>query len=177
MLVTVLLLGFVLVASATDVLWHKIYNWTTYSGIATALALSAATTRWTAIGAVPLIDSVAGLLLCGATMIVCFVFFRGIGGGDVKLVAMMGAFLGADKGLEAMLWTFVLGACMGMIVLVWRVGPLATMSRVGRLLATAFRLGWFQPLSDEERQSLRPPVFLAPAGLAAAIIVRFSLIG
>ena len=61
-------------------------------------------------------------------MIVCFVFFPGIGGGDVKLMAMVGALLGTYDGLEALLWTFVLAACFGLIVLVWRVGPLTTVS-------------------------------------------------
>ena len=51
-----------------------------------------------------------------------FRMFR-VGGGDVKLIAMLGAFLGLEKGIEAMLWTFVLGGCMALIVLVWRVGP------------------------------------------------------
>ena len=33
MVATVLLLALVAIASITDLLWHKIYNWTTYSGI------------------------------------------------------------------------------------------------------------------------------------------------
>ena len=69
-------------------------------------------------------------------MIVCFVVFPGIGGGDVKLMAMIGALLGWEKGLEALLWTFVLGACFSLIILVWRVGPVTTVSRVVRLVAT-----------------------------------------
>ena len=38
-----------------------------------------------------LLDCVGGLLTCGLLMVVCFVFFPGIGGGDVKLMAMIGA--------------------------------------------------------------------------------------
>ena len=30
-----------------------------------------------------------------------------VGGGDVKLIAMLGAFLGPEQGITAMLWTFV----------------------------------------------------------------------
>ena len=33
-----------------------------------------------------------------------------VGGGDVKLIAMLGAFLGPEQGITAMLWTFVCGA-------------------------------------------------------------------
>ena len=41
MVATVLLLALVAIASITDLLWHKIYNWTTYSGIVAAFAASA----------------------------------------------------------------------------------------------------------------------------------------
>ncbi len=115
-------------------------------------------------------------MTCGVLMIVCFVVFPGIGGGDVKLMAMIGALLGTEKGLEALLWTFVLGACFSLIVLVWRVGPVTTVSRVVRLVSSKLRLPWFMPLSDEERKALKPPVFLAPSALAAVVIVRFGLI-
>src|SRR5438270_468124 len=66
-------------------------------------------------------DSLKGFAVCGGLMLVCFVFF-GIGGGDVKLIAMMGAFLGFYRGVEALLWTFVLGAAAGLAILIWRVG-------------------------------------------------------
>ena len=186
MLVTVLLLGLVLIATVTDLLRHKIYNWTTYSGILAALGLSAAGSvllekggveqaRLESIGWLPLSQSVCGLAACGLLLLVCFVFFK-IGGGDVKLVAMLGAFLGWEKGLEAMLWTFVLGGCAGLIVLIWRVGPLRLVARSARQILWTLRLGHWSPLSEEEREMLRPPLFLAPCALAAVVIVRFSLI-
>ena len=39
MLVTALVLGLTLVAAATDIRWHKIYNWNTYPGMIAGLAL------------------------------------------------------------------------------------------------------------------------------------------
>ena len=51
--------------------------------------------------------------LCGAAMLVCYVLFAGgVGGGDLKLIAMMGAWLGVYRGLEAMLWTMVIAGGM-----------------------------------------------------------------
>ena len=76
--------------------------------------------------------------------------------------------MGMEKGLEALLWTFVLGAALSLVVLVWNVGPLATVSRVVRLIAGKLRLGWFMPLSDEERKALQPPIFLAPSALGGS---------
>jgi leader peptidase (prepilin peptidase)/N-methyltransferase len=187
MLSTVMLLGLTLVAAVTDVLRKKIYNWNTYSGILAALGLSAAGSSWLWadgaagprlsywLGSPTFSDSAVGLLACGGLMIVCFLFFPGIGGGDVKLMAMVGTMLGWEKGLVALLWTFVLAACFGLIALVWQVGPVTTVSRVGRLFLSKLRLVWL-PLSDEERKALKPPIFLAPSALAAVVIVRFELI-
>ena len=188
MLSTVMLLGLTLVAAVTDVLRSRIYNWHTYSGILAGLVLSAVGSAWLRadgaaearlqhwLGSPPLLDSAGGLLLCGVLMVVCFVVFPGVGGGDVKLMAMVGTLLGTYKGLEALLWTFVLGACFSLVILVWKVGPLTTVARLVRLLMSKLRLPWLMPLSDEERAALKPPVFLAPSALAAVVIVRFGLI-
>ena len=188
MLSTVLLLGLTLVATVTDVFRKKIYNWNTYSGILAALAVGAVGSVWLAVdsaaeaklrywlGTPGLLENVFGLLTCGLLMIVCFSFFPGIGGGDVKLLAMIGALMGWEKGMEALLWTFVLGAVFSLVLLVWQVGPVTTLSRVGRLIFSKMRLPWFIPLSEDERKTLKPPIFLAPSALAAVIIVRFDLI-
>lgn len=167
-LATTLLLGFVLVAAATDVARHKVYNWTTYPGIIAALVLSAAGCTQVAFS-----DSLWGFLACGLVMLFCFVTFR-VGGGDVKLLAMIGAFLGLYRGMEAMLWTFVLGACMGLTVLIWRVGPWRLVARTFRQLMWSLRLGAWQPLTDDERAQLQPPLFLAPCALAAVVITLLS---
>lgn len=179
-----LLLGLLAVAATTDILRHRIYNWTTYPGILAALGMNALGSvlvssgladeanlaRWGWIG---LGQSLAGFLVCGFVLVVCYVLLR-VGGGDVKLMAMLGAFLGADHGVEAMLWTFVLGGCLGLIVLVWRVGPLRVMASVVRHLLWALRLGRFQPLTPTERAALQPPLFLAPCALVACVIVELD---
>ena len=109
-------------------------------------------------------------------MVVCFVVFPGIGGGDVKLMAMLGAWLGWEKGIEALLWTFVLAAAFALIGLIWKIGPLTALGRAGRLITSKLRLHWFAPLSDDERKALKPPIFIGPSALAAVIIVSFRLI-
>ena len=99
-----------------------------------------------------------------------------VGGGDVKLIAMLGAFLGPEKGIEAMLWTFVLGGCIGLIVLIWRVGSARLIVHVFRHIVWTLRLGRLSPLTEEERAQLQPPLFLAPCALLAVVIVRFGLV-
>ena len=185
MLATVVLLALVLVATVTDVARHKIYNWNTYPGILAALvanALGSAAVRWGGADAARLGGwgwiggelSLYGLLLCGLAMVVCFVCFQ-VGGGDVKLMAMLGAFLGPQQGLVAMLWTFVLGACAGLIVLIWRVGPWQLLVQSTRHILWTLRLGRLVPLLPEERAQLQPPLFLAPSTLVAVVIVQFRL--
>jgi prepilin peptidase CpaA len=182
MLATAVLLGLLLVATVTDVLRHKIYNWTIYPGILAALGLNASgwlllatgtateePLRWY-LGFIGLGASCLGFLACGFLMLVCYVMFQ-VGGGDVKLMAMLGAFLGPEAGIEAMLWTFVLGGCMGLIVLIWRVGPLRLLARAFRQVAYTVRLRRWSPLSEEERSQLQPPLFLAPCALAAVAIM------
>src|SRR6478609_9232265 len=107
-------------AAVTDVVYHRIYNWITYPGIVLALAVNCLDNGWND-GYPGLEDSLKGFALCGGLMLVSFVLFR-VGGGDVKLMAMLGAFLGLERGLDALLWTFVLGAAAGLAVLIWRVG-------------------------------------------------------
>ncbi len=185
MLATALVMGFLAAATVTDLRTHKIYNWITYPGIVAGWAGHAAGTLlaaagWAdpetlqALGWVGLADSLAGFLACGAVMLVCFVVFQ-VGGGDVKLMAMMGAMLGSQRGILAMLWTFVLGACAAMAVLVWRLGPWRLLRLGLRQVLWVVRLARFSPLSAEEQAELRPPLYLAPCGLGAVVIVQFSL--
>jgi prepilin peptidase CpaA len=183
MIATGLLFAFVAVATATDLARHKIYNWTTYPGMLAALLLNACgelaarsgdstgeLKNW--LGYVGLGESVTGLLACGLAMVVCFVLFS-IGGGDVKLMAMLGAFLGLYDGIEALLWTFVLGGAFGLILLVWRVGLTTLAVRSLRQIVWSLRIRGWSPLTADERQQLQPPLFLAPSALAALVVMRW----
>jgi prepilin peptidase CpaA len=171
MLAGVLLLGLVLVASATDLLQHKIYNWTTYTGILAALGLSAVGNPRLSTRTID--QCLMGLAVCGLPMLACYVFFR-IRGGDVKLIAMLGTFLGPDDGVKAMLWTFVFGACVGVVVLIWRVGPARLIAAALRRMVWMLRLAGWAPLTSEERALLAMPLHLAPSALAAVLMVQFG---
>jgi len=186
MVATILLLGLLLVATATDILRHRIYNWTTYSGIGAALGLNASAELLLSagladqrllesLGWIGLAESFMGFLVCGFVLLVCFVLLK-VGGGDVKLIAMLGAFMGPEEGITTMLWTFVLGGCVGLIVLVWRVGALRLVARTLRQILWTIRLGRWSPLLPAERAELQPPLFLAPNALLAVLLVRFSLL-
>ena len=108
-------------------------------------------------------------------MLVCFVLFQ-IGGGDVKLLAMVGAFLGIEMGIQSLLWTFVIGGATALIILIWRVGFLKLAKRVFHQLMVKIGFGKWDPLTPEENKQMQMPLYLAPSALAAAIIVRFSVV-
>ena len=182
--ITILLtFGFVTVAAVTDIKSHKIYNWTTYPGILTALGLHAVGTalaRWSGVGEetrkivgwIGIDDSCYGLLVCGGCMVACYVLF-GVGGGDVKLIAMVGAFLGLEKGISVMLWMFVLSGAVALVLLIWRDG-LWNLTKKGFLfLRAAIMFRTFRPGGQKEEAKTR--LFLAPSAVAAVILVALSI--
>jgi prepilin peptidase CpaA len=174
---TVFLLLLTATAAVTDLRVHRIYNWTTYPGIIIAWAVSLFESGWDNgfPGHPGLKDSLIGFAVCGGLMLVSYVFFN-VGGGDVKLIAMIGAFLGLEKGVEVVLWTFVLGAAAGVALLIWRVGLLRLVAGTVRHVLWSLRLVSWLPLSEAERKHLQPALFLAPSAVIAVVIVCFDLV-
>lgn len=180
---SVLLLGLLLAASYTDFRWRVISNRITYSGILAALAGAALTSlceplvnhAWWGFAGFP--TAVGGCLTCGGLMVVCYLFFPGgVGGGDVKLMAMIGAFLGVYPGLEALLWTFVIAACAAVSMLVWRIGFWSLLGKFARYMFAAVRTGTRPAATDEDRRSLATELYLSPSALVAVMIARWSLL-
>lgn len=186
MIASACLYALLVVSAVTDFKYRKIYNAVTYPGILLALGLSGlgdllqrhstlpAEQVRSLIGPIGFGESLLGLLACGAPMLVCYVMF-GIGAGDVKMMAMIGAFLGIERGIEALLWAFVLAGCLAIIALTWIVGPLRMLRR---LLAQALYLlryrGW-GGLTPDEEALLDLPWYMAPTALAAVVLVQLDL--
>ena len=103
------------VAAYTDVRGGKIPNWLTYPLILAGPALF-----WVAYGQPGLWDSLLGFLACG---IVPFAMWRshadGMGGGEVKLLAGLGALTGVFVGIEIEFYAMAAG-CVGAIVILAR---------------------------------------------------------
>mgnify|MGYP002530094595 CR=1 FL=1 len=104
------LLLLLIVAAWTDYKHKKIRNWNTYPGICLGLIINSTGHGITLSGWAGLQDSLTGFLACGFIMLFSYVLFN-VGGGDVKLLAMMGAFLGLEPGVLALLWTFSVAFC------------------------------------------------------------------
>jgi len=183
MLATMLLLVLVLIAAVTDATRHRIYNWTTYPGIIAGLLLTVGGVLWETlapesaavwqpiVGWLPWSDALLGFVACGALMTVCFVLF-GAGGGDVKLLAMIGSLAGLERGLQVLLLTFLLAGCLGLIVLVWQFGLARLTRRACQLVFSVVSLGTVLRLPSDEKRVLQLPVVLAPC-VPLALLATF----
>jgi len=184
MITRAVLFGLLTVTTVTDIRWRRIFNWTTYPGIALGVLLNVLASvfatkalQGTDPNQLPSDawqDSLLGCLACFGLMIVCYVFFGDLGGGDVKLMAMTGAFLGLYAGLEVLLWTFVIAACMSLIILVWNAGPIEVARRMGAYAWFVARHGRGTPVTEADRIPLRTKLFLSPSALIGGLIVHFQ---
>jgi prepilin peptidase CpaA len=164
-------LGVAAVAAYTD--WRRgtIPNWLTLPPLVIAPVV------YFLLAGVPLAAaSVVSALLCGA---VPYLMFRrdAIGGGDVKLLAAVGAIAGAGVGLEGELFAFTLAAVWALVASAIR-GGLGALARnalfllVNPLLPARMRRAAVpQPMT-----SLRLGAFVL-VGVGASIALRHGVVG
>jgi prepilin peptidase CpaA len=100
-------LGTTAVAAVTDVRGSRIPNWLTYTGLLLALAARAAF-GWPALK-----DGLLGMFIGGGLFLVLFVV-GGMGGGDVKLMAAVGAWAGQSNVAVIMIATAISGGFLAL---------------------------------------------------------------
>ena len=106
-------------AAVMDLRRGTVYNWLTYPAIVIGLALGAL--EGAAAGDVG--DGLANHLLgfgFGFGVLLVAYLMGGMGGGDVKLMGAVGAMLGWPGALHAVLYSFLVGAGVGVILTIWR---------------------------------------------------------
>ncbi len=108
------LLAVLLVSSVTDLAWHRIPNTLLLSALVLALALQASG------------DGLDGILAAAAGLVVGLAFLMplhamgGMGAGDVKLLGVVGAFLGPWGAFVAGMAALIVGAILGIVYIAWR---------------------------------------------------------
>lgn len=125
---TVLLLLIVSAAAVTDFRRHRIPNLLSLGGAGLGLALQ----TWV-VGLNGLVDALGGLCV-GLGLLLPFYIGRGMGAGDVKLMAAVGTFLGFRDTFLAVAATLAAGAIIAIGILIFRRG-LAPL--LGRYFLTA----------------------------------------
>ncbi|KAB8040165.1 A24 family peptidase [Janthinobacterium aquaticum] len=132
-LADLLLLLFVALAAASDLARRKIPNRLVLAGIVVALGLHG----WQAPGnAAPLLFWLGGMA-AGFFLFLPLYLLRGMAAGDVKLIAMAGAFAGPWATVQIALATFVLGGLMALLIIGWQGQWRACARNLRRLLAAA----------------------------------------
>jgi prepilin peptidase CpaA len=159
-----ILLLTVLIALYTDCRWQKICNWLTLPAVLAGWTLHAWFGGWSGLG-----DSLLGFL-CGLLPALAVYAVKGIKGGDVKLIAAIGALGGARFLGSALIGTALAG---GLLSLLWAAahGTLVpTVRQVGAAVRVACvpGLAMDRPLHD----SHSPPL---PYGVAIAAGTMFCL--
>lgn len=111
--VTAVLLGLLLVVSAwTDINSRRIPNWLVLAGLVSGLLIQ-------------LLFSSGSVFMWGAGLLVGFALFlplyllKVMGAGDVKLMAMVGSFVGPAAVVGVVLMTLIAGGILAVAVAVW----------------------------------------------------------
>ncbi|MGH8730045.1 MAG: A24 family peptidase [Burkholderiales bacterium] len=108
------LIALLLVAAWSDWRAHRIPNWLVFGGAAYALIYNTVFPSYP--DGVGLLAALAGLGL-GLALLLPFYLLRAMGAGDVKLMAMVGAFLGPWPTFLAVLATFLAGGVLAILFL------------------------------------------------------------
>lgn len=177
------LTGFVVIATAlaasyTDIRWHVIPNWVTYSAAAWGVGINAYASivpdSAESLGAVGLGASLTGLFLLFTLLLIVFSFTGG-GAGDVKLAGAIGALLGFNLGAEALLYAFV---AAGIAVGTWAivsVGPLNVVRLLARRCGGQYFSNWISRPTESDRQILLKSIPLGPFFAVGMLIVVSGL--
>jgi len=115
-------------ACITDLKSRRIPNVLTFGAAVGALAFHVITRGWAGLG-----EAAAGWLV-GLAVFLPFFVLRGIGGGDVKLVGALGAWIGPGLALWLGLWSAIAGGPLALIVMLSRGYTRQAVSNVWSLL-------------------------------------------
>lgn len=146
------------IAVVTDLAWRRVYNWLTFPAMVLGLAANAYLYSWAGLG-----FGALGLLVGGLIFLPAFLW-GGMGDGDIKLMAALGAGLGWVFVLNAALYTALAGGVLALVVLIARGELVSTLRRMGRWLGSRLRPGQKpEPLTPG-----RPLPFVPAIALGAA---------
>ena len=156
------LIGAVLVASlggASDLRSARIPNWLTYSGLLVALLLRIGVLGWSGFK-----SGVVGLLVAGVLFLILFVI-GAMGGGDVKLMASVGAWAGSQQVLPVLLAAALAGGALAVVYMLFGRGIRQTLWNILDLVQFRLTSGlhphpW---LNVREAGALRVPFGVAIA--------------
>jgi len=148
------------VASVCDLLNRRIPNWLTLPGTLAGLGLN-----WCLGGPEGLFTGFLGLMT-GFFLLFSFYLLGGMGGGDVKLLALVGSFIGPRLAFYAFIWMALSGGALALGLLIYKRAFSETARNLKSLL-----LGWIlrtgQTADGIHLQN--PSLIKLPYGIAIAV--------
>jgi len=152
------------VSAYWDLRYRKIPNWATLPAIVLGLGLNGLLHGWSGMRA-----SGLGLLIGFGALLVLFVL-SWMGGGDVKLMAAVGALTGYPFVVSALFYSLVVGVVIGVAMLIWNRKTLRTFTNIFYVVGS--RVSPLIPkrnINPEETQKL-------PFGLAIVLGTLWAMI-
>ncbi len=116
MVIDILLLAILAICVITDLRSRKIYNKVIFPSLIIALAIHLITGGWQAVG-----SSLLGFLV-GLGLLLIPYLLGGMGAGDVKLLALIGALKGTQFVLMTAVYMALLGGVIALAILLFRSG-------------------------------------------------------
>jgi prepilin peptidase CpaA len=156
------------VACISDLRTRRIPNVLTFSAAAGALVFHLVTSGWNAAG-----WSIAGCVV-GALLFFPMFALRGMGAGDVKLLAAVGAWLGPSQVAMAALATSVAGGVIALAVALGH-GYLKTACRNLWTLLTGWRITGVRPVDELTLEGARGPRLAYALPIAIGTLVTLWL--
>jgi prepilin peptidase CpaA len=117
-----------LVACVTDLTRRKVYNWLTFPAMAVAIGIQGFEQGWGGLGA-----SFFGLIIGGMIFLPIY-WAQGMGAGDIKLMAVVGAWMGWKFALNTALNTAILGGLVAVVILLIRGELFSTLGKLLKIL-------------------------------------------
>lgn len=175
-----ILFGTLGMAVLTDLRDRKVPNWLVLVGVLAALAYHALTASTSGLfGAsseAPDLLSALGGIVVGFTALFPLYVLRAMGAGDVKLMMMVGAFLGPLQTLGTVVLTFAAGGVLAIVMTLWQRSFRQLASNLRFMLTTsaARAVGGESPRFEPLQQTAgRMPYAFA---IAAGTLLQFLLV-
>lgn len=161
-----LLCGVLAICLYTDIKQRRIYNKVILAAVLAGLLLS-----FHADGMAGLFSAGKGFLLGAALLFIPFVA-GGMGAGDLKLLAVIGLFKGAEFVFAVFLLAALLGGVFALVLLLRRGMLLMTLKRIWQSIwvLCGLKVNLFTPFEENGRRAGIP---YAPFLLAASLLVHF----
>ncbi|SEK09823.1 A24 family peptidase [Paraburkholderia diazotrophica] len=160
--VGICLLVLLATAAGMDLHSRRIPNWLVLAGLTLALAV-----QWWQHGAAQGYASWGLGVLTGGGLFLPLYALRGMGAGDVKLMAMVGAFVGPELAFETVLMTCVVGGIWALTVVIFKNALKSTGTNMLAIMLS--EKGLSGRLSETGKYAALPSVGSLPYGVAIAL--------